>query len=304
MKLVHLETFLWLARLRNFSRTAETMNTTQPAISARIAALEQELGVKLVDRSTRELHLTPQGEELLQSCERILSEVEDLRQRIVGRTSLRGTVRIGAIDAIVQSWLPRLVERLHAEHPNVVVEVIVDTTANLSSALRHDALQIAICMEPVVEDGFSNFVVCNYAMAWVASPRRFDVERTFEVSELGRLPIISFPPSSPPFRMIAPYFQDESVLASQLSISNSLPTMVRLAVDGIGVAAVPPVVIPRELAAGELAILKVRKPFPPLSFICSYRSSPRAAMLDRVVEMTRRAATDFCALSDPALAWR
>ena len=300
MHLSYLETFVQLARLKNFSRTAERLNTTQPSVSARIARLEEHFGARLVERNTRGVTLTPAGQEALTVVERVLGELDSLGQRLGESGAVRGKARIGAIDAIVQTWLPQLIEDLRAAHPEVMIEVIADTTANLTAALREDALDVAFSMEPVLDDGFRNFVLCSYAMAWVASPAHFDVTRRYDLSELAELPIITFPRNSPPYRMIAPYFQDESVLARQLSTSNSLPTMIRLAMDGFGVAAVPPVVVRRELAEGQLAVLGVTKAFPPLPFIASYHSAPNTVLVERVVALARQTADAYCAATPEA----
>ncbi len=302
MRLSHLETFVVLARLRNFSRTAAQLNTTQPAISARIGALESDLGVRLIERAGRHFHLTPAGEETLRAAEKILADYADLRLRLSNPHGLRGTVRIGAIDAIVQTWLPRFVESIRHAHPQVEIEVIADTTVSLIAAMRQGDLDMAVCMEPVLEEGYRNFVVCTYAMSWVGSPSKIDPARVYTTADLAAMPLITFQRNSPPYRMIAPYFQDESVLASQLNTSNSLPTMIRLAIDGFGIAAIPTVVIQREIAEGQLAVLRVSKPFPPLSFIASYHTGP-GTTLEPVIELARQAVTSFCGEVDPALAW-
>lgn len=303
MQISYLKTFVVLARLRNFSRTAEQLHTTQPAISARLAALEKDLGVRLVERDGHRFELTQEGRVALREIERILSGYDNLKYLLTDPEQLIGTVRIGAIDAIVQTWLPRYVEQIRVEHPRLEIEVIVDTTANLTSAMRQGDLEIAFCMEPVVEEGFRNFVVCNYAMAWIGSPAMVDPARVYSINELAGMPLITFQRNSPPYRMIAPYFQDESVLAAQLSTSNSLPTMIRLAIDGFGVAAVPPVVIPRELAEGKLVLLKVSKPFPPLGFVASYNTLMGPELTEHLAGEARAAAAEFCAGVDPALAW-
>lgn len=305
MKVANLETFVLLARLRHFGRTAERLNTTQPAVSARIAQLEREFGVRLFEREARNLHLTPAGTEALRVVERLLADYDDLKHRLADPERVTGQVRIGAIDAIVETWLSSLCERLRQTFPRVEIEIIVDTTLNLVSFMRGGDLDACFCLDPVLEEGHKSFVVCTYAMSWVGSPRVVDRDRVYSVAELAELPLITYQRNTPPYRMIAPYFQDESVLASGMSNSNSLPTMIRLAVDGFGIAAIPSVVVARELARGELVNLKVAKPFPPLPFVGTFHPRPGSgpAFIAQVAEITRQVAAGYCAGIADDLAW-
>ncbi|WP_112662273.1 LysR family transcriptional regulator [Microvirga flavescens] len=303
MKLANLETFVHLARLRHFGRTATHLNTTQPAVSSRIAALERELGVQLVMREGRGFHLTSAGHEALRVIENMLGEFDKLKLGFTDPENIALTLRIGAIDAIVQTWLPRLYERLRQIYPGSQIEIVTDSTINLLNHMKSGDLDITFCLDPLLEEGYRSFVVCTYAMSWVGSPKLIDKNRIYSVAELGAMPLITFQRGSPPYRMIAPYFQDESVLASQLSNSNSLPTMIRLAMDGFGVAAVPTAVVQREIALGDLVSVKVNKPFPPLDFIASYHPVPGSLLTERVAELARRTALEFCAEIDPGIAW-
>lgn len=303
MKLANLETFVHLARLRHFGRTAKLLNTTQPAISSRLAALERELGVQLIDREGREFHLTPAGHEALRVIEKMLGDFDNLKLGLVDPENIPVTLRIGAIDAIVQTWLPRLYDQLRQIYPAAQIEIITDSTFNLIHHMKSGELDIAFCLDPVLEEGYRSFVVCSYAMSWVGSPKLVERDRVYTVAELGAMPLITFQRGSPPYRMIAPYFQDESVLASQLSNSNSLPTLIRLAIDGFGVAAIPTIVVQRELASNELVQVQVSKPFPPLPFIASYHPVPGSLLTERVAELARRTAAAFCADVDASLAW-
>ncbi|NIX75020.1 LysR family transcriptional regulator [Microvirga sp. c23x22] len=303
MKLANLETFVHLARLRHFGRTAKHLNTTQPAISSRLAALERELGVQLIAREGREFHLTPAGHEALRVIEKMLGDFDGLKLGFTDPENVAITLRIGAIDAIVQTWLPRLYDRLRQTYPGVQIEIVTDSTVNLLHHMKNGELDITFCLDPILEEGYRSFVVCSYAMSWVGSPKLVDEDRIYTVAELGTMPLITFQRGSPPYRMIAPYFQDESVLASQLSNSNSLPTMIRLAMDGFGIAAVPTIVVEKELDSGDLASVQVNKPFPPLTFIASYHPVPGSLLTERVAELAKRTAAEFCSETVPGLAW-
>lgn len=301
MNLTNLETFVVLARLRHFGHTARELNTTQPTVSSRIAALERELGVRLIERDSGHFHLTAAGEEALKVSERLLADFEAMKHTLADPGAVTGTLRIGAIDAIAQTWLPRFYDRVRQNYPGARISITIDSTLDLVAAMHNGTVDLAFCLDPVLEEGYRSFVICTYAMSWVGSPKLVERDRLYSVAELGAMPLITFPRNSPPYRVIAPYFLDESVLASQLSSSNSLPAMIRLAIDGFGIAAVPTLVVQDEIKSGKLISMQVRKPFPPLPFVATYH--PRAGHLEKVAELARQSAHEFCADVDPSLAW-
>lgn len=90
MNFKRLETFIWVATLGSFRKAAEHQHTTQPAISNRIAALEDELGVRLFERESGHSKLTSKGQELLPYAEKIVFMAQQLRKRADRGASLSG----------------------------------------------------------------------------------------------------------------------------------------------------------------------------------------------------------------------
>jgi DNA-binding transcriptional LysR family regulator len=97
---------------------------------------------------------------------------------------------------------------------------------------------LIFAVDPAIGDSFRSFVSCVLQMIWVGSPKLIDPERLYTVDDLARMPIVTFPKGAPPYRQIAPYFQDEQVLASKLTSSNSMFAIINLIIDGFGVAAI------------------------------------------------------------------
>src|SRR5690606_11596322 len=120
---------------------------------------------------------------------------------------------------------------------------------------------------------------------------------------LAQMPIITFPKDTPPYRQIAPYFQDERVLASKLTSSNSLFAIINLLIDGFGVGAIPTVTIQRELKQDLLQPIRVSKRFPPMPIIATYRSGADPDLIRLVVRQARASAAYYCTTVDPTLAW-
>lgn len=306
MNLRFLETFVWVARLKSFSLTAEKLHSTQAAVSHRIAALEKELGVRLFERDTREVRLTPQGADALDHAERIVRLTAEFRQRLSDPKVLRGTVRIGVIGSITYSWLPALIDRVSHAYPGVELQLDADTSVDVAAHLQASEIDLGLLMGPVEAPGIANVELCTYACVWVASPKLDIPQGPLEIAALSRFPILSFPRHSKPYQAMMSYFQrpgiDPEADAVRLHTA-SLSTLIRMAVDGIGIAAVPAVIIARELAGGALRVLDVRQPFPPLSLHAAYLETGTRPLPALIAGMAREVAAAYCRSRDPAIAW-
>lgn len=301
---VDLRSFVVLSRTRHFRRAAEELATTQPAISARIAALEEELGARLIDRGEGVFRLTEAGEQALETFEAVLVELDRLAARLRQEPEpVAATLRIGAIDTVAATWLPGLIETLHGRYPRLRVELTVDGTKALANGLKKGFFDIIFAIHPVADEGFRSFSACVLQMTWVGSPRLVNPDRTYTPQDLAGMPIITFPKDTPPYQMVAPYFHDEQVLASKLTSCNSLYAIVSLLLDSFGVAALPSVALRRELANGRLVSMNVTKHFPSMPVIASYQALTHQQFMRAVADESRRAAALFCAAAKPGTAW-
>lgn len=304
MRTVDMLTFVALVRNRHFGRTAQEINTTQPTISSRLAALEEELGHRLVHRVGNDFRLTPKGEEALRVFQSVLDSVDGLKSTLDNFEAKASVLlRIGAIDSVISTWMPHMVESLHDSMPNLKIELTVESTKRLVHGMHHGEFDLIFAVDPAIGDTLRSFVSYVLQMIWVGSPRIIDPERLYSVDDLSRMAIVTFPKNAPPYRQIAPYFQDEQVLASKLTSSNSMFAIINLIIDGFGVAAIPSAIIRRELQMGLLHPIRVSKHFPPLPIIATYQSSTHQDIILRVVNQAQQSARRFCASVDPATAW-
>lgn len=304
MRIQDIQTFVALVRNRHFGRAAEELSITQPTVSSRLAALEQELGHRLVERSGSTFALTAQGEQALAVFESVQERVDGLKRALDDHSAhAPALLRIGAIDSVISTWMPHMVESLHASLPGLKIELTVESTRRLVHGMHRGEFDLVFAVDPVIGDHFRQFVSCVLQMMWVGSPRLIDAQREYSVEDLARMPIVTFPRNTPPYRQIAPYFQDEDVLASKLTSSNSMFAIINLIIDGFGVAAIPAATIRRELELGLLTPIRVAKPFPPLPILCSYQAGTHLPSIQAALDQARRSARAYCDRVDPATAW-
>lgn len=293
VRLRALRALIHVADLKSFRRAAAHLHTTQPAISARIRGLEEHFQRKLIHRDARGIRLTAEGIEVLRYAKSIVELTDRVSHLFQPTALIAGTVRIGAIDTVVPTFLMPLFERLRREHPEVSFELRTDTSLNLIEDLRRGEVDVALLMGPVEDEAVVNLDLGTFPMAWVANPRRYPFAHEIDVTELARYPIISYPRGSKPYRMIERYFEAQAPNQVRLSSSNSLSTLIRLAVDGFGIAAIPPAVIERELAEGQLARIPVRQPFPGLECHAVYYAASRSAAPALVAELAHEEAERY-----------
>ena len=304
MRTLDMATFVALARNRHFGQTAREMNATQPAISSRLAALEEEFGCRLVERGDGSFRLTPHGEKALHVFQSVLRSLGGLRAALQSpQADAPDVVRIGAIDSVASTFMPHLIESLHDSMSTLKIELTVEGTKLLVQGMNKGNYDVIFAVDPAVGDGFGSFVSCTLQMIWAGSPKLIDPARIYSVDDLAQMPIITFPKDTPPYRQIAPYFQDERVLASKLTSSNSLFAIINLLIDGFGVGAIPTVTIQRELKQDLLQPIRVSKRFPPMPIIATYRSGADPDLIPLVVRQARASAAYYCTTVDPTLAW-
>ena len=139
MDLSHLKTFVAIAELGSITRASRRLHLSQPAVSAQLKRLEDDLELPLFRRTARGMSLTDAGERLLPEAQALLSRTDAftaLASRLAGRTV--GTLRVGVIDCGYDLALPRIVATLSREHPELDVRVTSATSGvNLHRVLDH-----------------------------------------------------------------------------------------------------------------------------------------------------------------------
>ena len=154
MTLTELRYIVAVARERHFGRAAEACFVSQPTLSVAVKKLEDELGVALFERRANDVAVTSQGERIVEQAQRILEEVESLRQiAAAGRDPLAAPLRLGAIYTIGPYLLPFLIPALRKRAPKMPLQIEENFTAVLSERLRHGELDAIVISLPFEEPG-------------------------------------------------------------------------------------------------------------------------------------------------------
>lgn len=153
MEFRQLRSALVLAETRHFTRAAELLTIAQPALSQQIKGLEDELKVRLFERSSRRVRITDAGTAFVAAAKRIVDDVERLRTTMHEYAGLmRGRVVVGAMQLFSETMLPRMLGQFHREFPGIEIALREDVTQGMLDDLRSGMLDIAIANIPDPEN--------------------------------------------------------------------------------------------------------------------------------------------------------
>jgi DNA-binding transcriptional LysR family regulator len=143
-----------IAEHRSFTRAAQALLMTQPAVSRQLAALEAEVGLSLVARGPRHVSLTPAGAALVEEAEEILPAIDAAERRIKGfAASDGGAVRLGAIPSALAGFVPEALSALRAQRPRVEIQVSEGWSADLIRLTTRGDLDLAVVAAPAGAPG-------------------------------------------------------------------------------------------------------------------------------------------------------
>src|ERR1700722_10021945 len=296
-----IETFLWVVTLGSFRGAGQRLNTTQPAISQRIAQLEREMGVKLLNRDHRVASPTPSGRQLMVYAEKLISLRSEMMAEVGERSAMRGVLRLGVAETLVHTWLPRLIKSVNTAHPNLSLEIEVDITPNLSARLLGQEIELAFLLGPLSASGVRNRVLCDYPIGVLASPSLGLGQGPLKVQDLAEVPIITFPPKSQPYEIVRSLFNRPDLPPIRRHASASLATVIHMAIEGLGIAVIPTAIVENELADGPLQLLSTDLKITPLTFSASWLVSPDTLAVELGADLASKIAQDSAAVIDAPL---
>ena len=258
MNLPELQVFLAVASERSFSKAAHTLHRTQSAVSQSIRRLEDELGERLIDRSTKEGRLTDAGRVLKEYAERLMRLADEAETAVRDLRDLRrGRVLIGANEAAVHGLLP-LVAKFRNGHPGIHVDVRRVPARNIGIEVVQGGLDLGLLTFQPTEPGLASIIIDEDDLVLLVPPRHpLARRRTVHLSEVGQQPVVAHNDPSPARERILRIYEQKH---ETIDIVVSLPSLeaIKRAVEmGLGVAILPQRLAAAEVARGELVAIRV-----------------------------------------------
>lgn len=257
MEIRQLKTFWTLASTRSFSRTAESLNYVPSTVTMQIKALEEELGVKLLDRLGKTVVLTDAGHQLLPYANKILNDIEEAKQVSSQSGEVTGTIVIGSDEVICTYRLPALLRLFRERYPHVRLLFRPLSSHNLKQSLREGKADVVFMLdEPAESIDLHTERLQDEPFLMVVSPDHPLASRSaLSIKDFhGEHILLSEKGCS--YRL---YFYRTLLKKGADSLTelefNSAEAIKQCAMMGLGIALLPDMVIKGEVKRGELIAL-------------------------------------------------
>lgn len=243
--------FLALVEAGSFSKAAQRLFVTQPAVSHQIRELERQLGVRLVTRGHGTIDLTEPGKYLYEFCQDLFVRLAEAETRVADlRESVSGTLRIGTPMGLLDGWLLPELASFHAAHPDIEYQIIVGTDETMRELLVERRIDVALLLEGVSRHLLQLDHSPIYEEEYLLLSRP-GVKRAKKL-EVSTLPFIVYQEHD---FMLNAWLEANGGAKQPITIRhiiNHIPGIVAFVQAGLGVAVLPRHAVHRELSSGTL----------------------------------------------------
>ncbi len=288
-----LKVFHTVARLLSFTKAAEALHMTQPAVTFQVRQLEEYFNTRLFDRTHNKVSLTPAGEKVSEFAERIFdlyAEMENSVRDLTGEIS--GALTIGASTTIAEYMLPSLLGEFKARYPDISLRLKVANTDGIVSMVEHNVIDLGVVEAPVSNKNLIVEICHEDHLVVVAAPDHDLVTRGGKVrpSDIKSYPFVCREEGSGTREVITQYLADEGVKDSDMNFALELgsPEALKGAVEaGMGISILSRSTIDKELKLNTLAELQLDPPLSrPFSFV-RQRQKFRVRVMEELLEFAQ-----------------
>ncbi|MCD0504957.1 LysR family transcriptional regulator [Bordetella petrii] len=259
MELRHLRYFVEAARRRSITKAAAALHIVQPALTAQIKALEDELGARLLDRSARGVSLTQSGELAYRDAVAILRAVDDMKRRHAAATPPARVVRVGIPNGMTRTFAAQLIARAKHAH-GCDVELIEGMSGHLLEWLKSGRLDISVlfAVQPLRHLDVQPLVVDRIDL--VGAPGLLDPSCPIEFSRLPEYPLILPNARHGLTRLIKAQARRANTAISLHATLDSIAEIKHLVSQGIGFTLLAPMVYGADFDQGLLSAAPLCNP--------------------------------------------
>ncbi|MBP7351524.1 MAG: LysR family transcriptional regulator [Comamonas sp.] len=225
-------TFLQVAELGSFTRAAETLQTTQAAVSLKLKRLEDRLGCRLLERTPRYVELSPQGTAFVAHARALL---EAHHQALSAFTGARQRLVIGISDHVAGPELPALAARLNARHPDLLIVLRIGSSGELLQ--RYDRRELDAALVRLHTGRTDGEVLTEEPFGWLAAPH-------WQPRAGEPLPIITLAEPCGVRQMACKLLDAATLPWAEVFVGGGVATVSQAVMAGLGIAALAPRMLP------------------------------------------------------------
>ena len=292
-----LHVFYSVARLLSFTKAADTLHMTQPAVTFQVRQLEEYFNTRLFDRTHNKISLTEAGKRVYVYAEKIFhlyDEMENSVRELTGEIS--GVLILGASTTVAEYMLPALLGDFKAKYPDVNIRLKVSNTDGIVSMVENNIIDLGVVEAPVLNKNLAVEQCRTDRLVAIAPPghelTKYD---TVPVKALLDYPFICREEGSGTREVINDYLRQAGVDPARMNVIMELGSLEALkgAVEaGIGVSIVSRATLAKEIKLGSVEVLELDTPLErPFSFVHQKHKFRQCAM-DELLEFARNYCID------------
>lgn len=300
MNLRDLRYLVALADLRHFGRAANYCHVSQPTLSTQIKKLEEELGVQLLERSPRQVMLTPAGSDITARARRVLAEVDQMREtarRTVDPEA--GSVRFGIFPTLAPYLLPHVVPNIRKRFPRLELLLIEEKTEVILQMLREGRLDCAVLALPLHEDWLDvDFLFDEPFVLAVPAKHPLALHRNLQLNELSQQHLMLLEDGHCMREQALEVCALTGAGEKEGFRATSLETLRQMVAAGVGITLLPILAVKPPVASSPfIRLLPFKKPAPTRSLALVWRkSSAMSNFLKKMAEVLRDLPPDLLAI--------
>lgn len=289
-----LHVFFSVARLLSFTKAAESLHMTQPAVTFQVRQLEEHFNTRLFDRTHNRISLTEAGTKVYEYAERIFQlygELENSVRELTGEIS--GILILGASTTIAEYMLPALLGDFKAKYPDVNLRLKVSNTDGIVSMVEHNIIDLGVVEAPVSNKNLAVAVCRTDRLVAIVPPNHTlaSLDGPIKLEQIVEYPYICREEGSGTREVILDYLKGAGIEPNALNIIMELGSLEALkgAVEaGIGISIVSRATLVKEIKLGTLKVLELDPPLErPFSFVHQKHKFRQRAM-DELLEFAQR----------------
>jgi DNA-binding transcriptional LysR family regulator len=260
-----LQVFHAVAKHLSFTRAADALFMTQPAVTFQVKQLEEQYSTRLFERRHGSIALTPAGELVLSFAERILALSDEMDTRLSEMTGeMRGPLLVGASTTIAEFMLPRVLGEFNALYPQVRARLIVANSESIESRVAEHTLDVGLIEAPAKLGGLTSQICCEDELRVICAPDYpLAGVKKVKPAALVDYEFISREPGSGTREITDAYFSQHKIPPASLKMQMELGSPEALkgvVATGLGFAIVSRAVVEKETQLGELVAIPLNPP--------------------------------------------
>jgi len=271
----------------SFEKAARSLDTSQSAISRLIGEFEQGFKYPLFNRQHRSAYLTVQGKEVLRQARALLRQRANLAERFANPELMASTLRLGVTELAAITWLGSFVAELKVRHPQMRLDLKVDSSSSLHAQMRDGQLDAAVVMDSVSSTGMVRIPMGSAAFGWFCAST-LALPASLKLSEFERQTLLIQGGSGGAGNQVESWLVGKGVKPANTIRSDSLAALTGICVAGLGVASLPRAIAADAVGTGLLREVRISLGAPRVKYVLLSRIDSLTGQQRDVAEIAKR----------------